>query len=53
MQASSTLAPGTVIGGDYVIERAIAADGMGAVYVARQRSTQKLRALKTMLPHLA
>ncbi len=54
MGASQRIAPGTVFGGDYVVERTLAAGGMGAVYVVRQRSTQKLRALKTLLPeHVA
>ena len=50
MGAGATIAPGTVFAGDYEVERTLAAGGMGAVYVARQRSTQKLRALKTLLP---
>ena len=54
MGAAKLIAPGTVFGGDYEVERMLAAGGMGAVYVARQRSTQKLRALKTLLPeHVA
>ncbi len=54
MGAAKVIAPGTVLGGDYEVERQLAAGGMGAVYVARQRSTQKLRALKTLLPeHVA
>ena len=54
MGVSESIAPGTVLGGDYVVERTLAAGGMGAVYVALQRSTQKLRALKTLLPeHVA
>ena len=47
---AKTLAPGTVLGGEYEVVRLLASGGMGAVYVAQQRSTQKLRALKTMLP---
>ena len=50
MGTGHTIAPGTVFAGDYEVERTLAAGGMGAVYVARQRSTQKLRALKTLLP---
>ncbi len=50
--ANSVLAAGTLIGGDFVVERELAAGGMGAVYVAHQRSTAMLRALKVMLPEL-
>ncbi len=42
------LAPGTAIGDDFVIERALSEGGMGAVYVAMQRSTGVSRAVKTM-----
>lgn len=44
----STLATGTVVGGDFVVERALASGGMGSVYVVRQHSTQRLRALKVL-----
>lgn len=44
-----TLAPGTVVGGDFLIESLLARGGMGAVYVAMQLSTHKRRALKLML----
>ncbi len=47
-----TLTPGTILGGDYEVERLLAQGGMGAVYLARQRSTQKARAVKTMLAAL-
>lgn len=46
------LAPGTVFAGDYRIERPLSQGGMGAVYVASQLSTGKLRALKLMHPGL-
>jgi eukaryotic-like serine/threonine-protein kinase len=39
---------GTVIGGEYVVERLLGEGGMGAVYLARQRSTFRLRALKIL-----
>lgn len=42
------LSPGTVVGGEYVLDRAIGEGGMGAVYLARQRSTNRLRALKVL-----
>ena len=45
---SAGLAPMTVVGGDYRIVRPLQAGGMGAVYVAEQLSTGKLRALKVM-----
>lgn len=50
---SYTLAPGTVIGADYQIVRPLSAGGMGAVYVALQRSTGRERALKVMLGEIA
>jgi serine/threonine protein kinase len=42
------LAPGTVFAGDFEIVSPLAEGGMGAVYVAKQRSTGKERALKVM-----
>ncbi|MGZ3455639.1 MAG: protein kinase domain-containing protein [Polyangiales bacterium] len=39
---------GTMLGGDFRIVRPLRVGGMGAVYVAEQRSTGALRALKTM-----
>ncbi|HEY1958538.1 MAG TPA: serine/threonine-protein kinase [Polyangiaceae bacterium] len=47
-----SFAPGTVLAGDFRIERPLAQGGMGAVFVATQLSTGKLRALKTMSPSL-
>jgi tRNA A-37 threonylcarbamoyl transferase component Bud32 len=46
-------APGTLFAGDYRIERPLSAGGMGAVFVVRQMSTGKLRALKLMHRSLA
>jgi tRNA A-37 threonylcarbamoyl transferase component Bud32 len=43
-----TLAPGTVVGGDFRIEAPLAAGGMGAVFIATQLSTGRRRALKVM-----
>ena len=45
---ASVLAQGTALGGDFVVVRQLGRGGMGAVYVAEQRSTGKLRALKVM-----
>jgi len=47
------LSPGTIVGGDFVVERFLGEGGMGAVYVARQRSTNRLRALKVLTPSLS
>jgi tRNA A-37 threonylcarbamoyl transferase component Bud32 len=44
--------PGTIFARDFLVERALAEGGMGAVYVARQISTGRLRALKLMQPEL-
>jgi tRNA A-37 threonylcarbamoyl transferase component Bud32 len=46
------LSAGTLIGGDFEIERRLSGGGMGEVYVARQRSTGALRALKRLHAHL-
>jgi serine/threonine protein kinase len=45
-------APGTLVGGDFRVVRPLASGGMGAVYVAEQLSTGRLRALKLMRPEL-
>jgi serine/threonine protein kinase len=47
------LAPGQVFADRFRVVRLLARGGMGAVYVAEQLSTQKLRALKVMLPLLS
>ncbi|MFO0556274.1 MAG: serine/threonine-protein kinase [Polyangiaceae bacterium] len=46
------LGEGAAFASDFRIVRPLTAGGMGAVYVARQESTQKLRALKLMHPQL-
>lgn len=43
-----TLEPGYVVANDFRIERALASGGMGAVYIVKQESTGRRRALKTM-----
>ncbi len=45
---ATSLAPGSLFAGDFRIVRTLGEGGMGAVYVAEQQSTGKLRALKTM-----
>ncbi|MBX3268697.1 MAG: protein kinase [Sandaracinaceae bacterium] len=47
------LAPGSTFAGEYTITRLLAEGGMGEVYVARQASTGRERALKVMHPWLA
>src|SRR5690606_32478508 len=44
------LTPGELLGGDFEIVRRLGGGGMGAVYLAHQRSTDALRAVKVMLP---
>ena len=46
------LEPGELFARDFRVERRLSEGGMGAVYVARQLSTGKLRALKLMHPQL-
>jgi serine/threonine protein kinase len=44
------LAPGSIFAGDYRVIRPLRAGGMGSLYIVEQLSTNKLRALKRMLP---
>jgi serine/threonine protein kinase len=53
MSSASSLEPGAVIGGDFVLVRQLGQGGMGAVYIAEQKSTGKLRALKVMHREMA
>jgi serine/threonine protein kinase len=46
--AISRLAPGAVIGGDFVVVQRIAGGAMGTVYLVEQKSTGRKRALKVM-----
>ena len=48
MTQSSQLGPGSVVGGDFTIVAPLDEGGMGAVFIAEQRSTGKRRALKLM-----
>lgn len=48
MSTAALFGPGSVVGGELVIVRPLDEGGMGAVYVAEQRSTGKLRAVKMM-----
>ena len=50
MATLQKLEPGAVFAEEFRIVRPLAAGGMGAVYVAEQLSTAKVRALKVMLP---
>jgi serine/threonine protein kinase len=50
--ALASLGPGVVFARDFRIVRALAEGGMGAVYVAEQISSGKLRALKVLSPDL-
>jgi protein-disulfide isomerase len=52
MAAQGELQPGTLFAGDFEIVGTLGQGGMGAVYVARQRSTGAERALKLMHPDL-
>ncbi len=47
-----TLAVGTVLGGDFRLERPLSSGGMGAVYIATQLSTGARRAVKVMRAEL-
>ena len=47
---SLRLTPGTIFASDFEIVAPLAEGGMGSVYVARQLSTGKERALKILLP---
>lgn len=50
--SSGPLVAGSLFGGDFRIVRLLREGGMGAVYVVRQESTRKERALKVMRPEL-
>jgi serine/threonine protein kinase len=50
--ALASLGPGVIFARDFRIVRALAEGGMGAVYVAEQISSGKLRALKVLSPDL-
>src|SRR5580693_7054720 len=44
---------GSVVAGRYQVERLLGKGGMGAVYLARQLSMDRMVALKLIHPHLA
>ena len=48
MLPTTSLPPGTIVGGDFRIERPLGRGGMGTVYLATQLSTQRERALKVL-----
>ena len=48
MTSAVLLGPGSVVGGEFAIRAPLEEGGMGAVYIAEQRSTGKLRAVKLM-----
>ena len=52
MSSLVRLEPGQTFARDFEVLRPLAEGGMGAVYVARQRSTGHERALKIMHPQL-
>src|SRR5438552_12835542 len=52
MSTALALEPGDLFARDFRIERLLAEGGMGAVYVVRQISTGRMRALKVMQPEL-
>jgi serine/threonine-protein kinase len=53
MTDAALLPSGLVVGGDFTIERPLGEGGMGAVYLAKQASTGKHRALKVMHREIA
>ncbi|RYE76366.1 MAG: serine/threonine protein kinase, partial [Myxococcales bacterium] len=48
----SVLAPGTIVGGRYRVERELARGGHGAVFVAQHTVTEEQVALKVLWPHI-
>ena len=50
---SRPLEPGSIIGRDFKVVRALASGNMGSVYITEQLSTGKQRAMKVMSPELA
>src|SRR5258708_17055312 len=51
--ASQTWTPGDVVADKYVLQKPIARGGMGSVWVAQNRMTERRVAIKFMLPELA
>ncbi|MBX3272142.1 MAG: serine/threonine protein kinase [Sandaracinaceae bacterium] len=48
----SGLAPGTVVGGRFVIERAVGEDSLGAILAAKDQKTQRAIAVRVLAPGL-
>jgi formylglycine-generating enzyme required for sulfatase activity len=46
------LRPGDIVGEDFEVQGPLSRGGMGALFVARQRSTDAARVVKVMLPNL-
>ena len=46
--SATPIGPGALVGGDFQLLRLIASGGMGAVYLAEQRSTGAMRAVKVL-----
>src|SRR5688572_5223420 len=49
---SSALAPGTVVGGRFAVERAVGDDALGTIVAARDQKTNKPIALRVLGPGL-
>ncbi|HQB43652.1 MAG TPA: protein kinase, partial [Polyangiaceae bacterium] len=45
---AATLSSGTLVGGEFIVDRVLGEGGMGTVYLTRQLSTNRLRAVKVL-----
>ena len=50
MDSHYGLQAGSIIGGDFEVVRPLGSGGMGSVYLCRQHSTARQRAVKVMHP---